>query len=205
MRGPIKRILVFLCSMMLILGLSGIAGATTYTFDVDVGVLEHDYYYIYGIDWELPTGEVIEGASLSFNQIKNLYDDTETLYVHLLDYSAAGLTIGMEDSTVVNDNYFDYYTGTNIHLFTWNISPTPKDLTYNFDSSEVTTLITYLADGNFGLGFDPDCKYSFNEITCTCCGTCCVTAPIPEPATMLLFGTGLIGLAGLGRKKFFKK
>lgn len=48
-------------------------------------------------------------------------------------------------------------------------------------------------------------KYVFTPFShdCKCCdGKCC--KPIPEPATLFLLGTGLIGLGAFGRKKFNK-
>lgn len=88
------------------------------------------------------------------------------------------------------------------HNLMFQLSSADNYIHFYIDGNEVGTSTRYdytnLGDamGLFAMGYGTG-SVIFDDFE--------VGSSVPEPATMLLLGSGLVGLAGLGRKKFFKK
>ena len=124
----------------------------------------------------------------------------------------SALSLFTYDSAVVASNFTDggtigQYVGGMLNLGTGNAGTDVLLATLTFTAGSVAGTNTLLIEGLFDssfqglyyMGADEDISGSI-DITVNSGGA----APVPEPSTMLLFGAGLIGLAGF-RKKLFKK
>ena len=159
----------------------------------DLFDLSHGSYYTWGIDWQIPQGEMILGAWLFMGNIKNYNDSPNDLWVTLLEGAPAGVTVGTD-----NGGGGDYFAGQGTFLEHWTLTDSPQDINYAFEPHEILALATYAADGNFALGFDPDCHFFNDGITLTI-----KTTHAPVPAAIWLLASGLIGLVSIrsrGRK-----
>ena len=176
------------------------ANADVYTFQpypVDLYDLEHSKYYAWKIDFSLPSGETIDSASLFFDDIYSWNDDDNVLYVSLLDgnWLWDGLSTFPDDQGG-GDNTFAFGGAVSLVKYE-NLGTTATDKTYDFTSSAIGTLNTYvLYDGNFGIGFDPDCQFYNEGVTLTI-----ETAHAPVPGAFLLGSIGLSCSGWLLRKR----
>jgi hypothetical protein len=172
----------------------GIAQAGVFTFTpspADLGDLDHSTYKTWGIAWSLPAREAIAAATLFIDDLNDwTVESGDILYMHLLDNPSLGV-----HSWTDNEGGGDAFAGQGVLLTTYSDTDTgsnpPHDFSYSLTASQIESLTTYLANGRFGFGFDPDCHYYNNGVTFSIS-----TATLPEPSAGLL---SLLALAALGR------
>jgi hypothetical protein len=163
----LKR-LFWVCSL---LGTISAAQAATITFSPTGigtspgGTMDGTYYYTWGINWSVPSGNQITAATLTYNNIELTSfgnNNPGILWTHLLDTSSGSGTTGVTTGTD-NDNGSDAFSGQGL-LVGKQSFPTLNVATTISYSLDLPTLISYAADGHFAIGIDPDCHYTDSSI-----------------------------------------
>jgi hypothetical protein len=178
---------------------------TDYTYTLgNLSNLDHDYAYVWGVSGSsLGTYDQITSAALYFDNIRDWTTEPNQLYIHLIDDPSSGTTSYLENRTLVNQDYFNSTTwkGIDTEIKTFlNLSASASDQQYQFSAANISTLTTYAAAGNFGIGFDPDCHYYNDGITFKVT-TQKSQSTVPEPSSIVLLSLGLVGLAGYGSRR----
>ena len=225
-----KKLLVFLCAISLVFGMAVSAMAIPTTLHDILGYEGTQGYYDTGAEFvTLFTDDSTAYLFLGESPYKDdnsfgIYDFTvagdvvslgETLEVFstqnsapasatvVFDLSAGTASFGGDTANIdttfgfylANPYGVTYYSHVSLNIDSFDhmmIFDTSDDSAAMLLGSDVVVAIE---DGPFG--YDQD----FNDMVV---GVTNVIPSTPEPATMLLFGSGLIGLAVLGRKKFLK-
>ena len=170
-----KKLLVFLCAMTLIALLMGTRAYATPTASYDLGG-GNPYFD----DYNIFVGVGNPSSPIWEVQVATSYNGNHTEGDYgTVDISAAGVLWGQTWYLEVDDD--------------WGINDSYIQ-SFTIDTGSGI----YAASGTPIFIPDNALRYAYIELPQQPDG-------VPEPATMLLFGSGLIGLGVFGRKKLFKK
>jgi hypothetical protein len=210
-----KKLLLFICAIVFLFGMGGVANATWYEFDFN------DLQ-------KFATAEEIE------NYMENTVPPPGN--VELSDTTTAGGDFGSNylrsgsDGAIeiafterqILEIYFDWgsrlkfisETGETKGFYAYADGSDTPFYSYIFSDDEWAASDTGVYINFIDLGIAPVSSLKFANSPAN--GYITLdnlrienddgrdSAPVPEPATMLLLGSGLIGLAGIGRKKLIR-
>jgi hypothetical protein len=155
----------------------------------NVTTLDHYYYY----RWTIGDIAHVPGAvNIVFHHIRDWAVEGDQIAVYLKNSTGSGGWTSYSDNQSLSSPNWSGWS----YLGLWG-DPAGNgpyyDVVFTVPSG---TDRANLANSNFfKIAIDPDCHYDLTQITID------VARPsVPEPTTMLLLGSGLMGLLGLRRK-----
>jgi hypothetical protein len=205
---------------------ASLAAADTLTFTpspADLNDLDHHYLYTWRVNNVSLGGNVVTGATLTLENIRNWDSNPNRLFVHLFDNAVYGGVRGFLDDkpsnapvTTIRDDFVDtrWHNGRNalgqsapwvigpgtgdVLLFDRSFGTSAQTYVYTFTADEIAYLNSFILNGrNFALGLDSDCHYFNDGIKLTLTTG---SAPVPEPGTLALLG-GTAVAAWFGRRR----
>ena len=213
-----KKFLMLLCAVVLVFGMVGSASAATYQFEdmIDDWEIDGTIYGSVYIDQQYSILPNYVGSSFSYthdinDEVNFAAGDLVTEANLELDFVNMEGVTGLEGDSYGSTYFFGwhYYDSREYVQYTydsgissWVEIDTDNDIQtalltidwLNSDGLLDVTINLWNTAGTADIGLDHSKLYGTAE-----------TAPVPEPATILLMGIGLLGMVGIGRKRFNKK